>query len=154
MLLKQETVSGSGTSWARCKSAPHSRQITMPAPHSSVFYKPDALPAAQPTVSKHWRHLYQTNNEREFIRISVICKKTVTAKCNVNWLIHTVQNFSTCRKKCFYANNFYLVSGHGEKHLLRSQWQVSQASDDIHPFEPNDWITHIQCTWCHILYIH
>ena len=28
----------------------------MPAPHHSVFYRPDALPAAQPTVSKHWRH--------------------------------------------------------------------------------------------------
>ena len=35
--LKQETVSGSGISWAICKSAPHSRQITMPAPHCSVF---------------------------------------------------------------------------------------------------------------------
>ena len=53
ILLKQETVSGSGISWAVCKSAPRSRQITMPAPHHSVFYRPDALPAAQPTVSKH-----------------------------------------------------------------------------------------------------
>ena len=26
------------------------------APHRSVFYRPDALPAAQPTASKHWRH--------------------------------------------------------------------------------------------------
>jgi len=26
---------------------------TMPAPHHSVFYRPDALPAAQPTASKH-----------------------------------------------------------------------------------------------------
>jgi len=32
-----------------------SRQITMPAPHHSVFYRPDALPAAQPTASKHWK---------------------------------------------------------------------------------------------------
>ena len=38
-----------------CKSAPHSRQITTPEPHHSVFYRPDALPAAQPTASKHWR---------------------------------------------------------------------------------------------------
>ena len=30
-----------------------SRQITTPAPHHSVFYRPNALPAAQPTVSKH-----------------------------------------------------------------------------------------------------
>ena len=53
ILLEQETVSGSGISWAICKSAPRSRQITTPAPHHSVFYMPDALPAAQPTVSKH-----------------------------------------------------------------------------------------------------
>jgi len=37
ILLKQETVSGSGISWAICKSAPHSRQITMPAPHYSYW---------------------------------------------------------------------------------------------------------------------
>jgi len=41
ILLKQETVSGSGISWAvciaLCKSAPRSRQITTPAPHHSVF---------------------------------------------------------------------------------------------------------------------
>ena len=56
ILLKQEIVSGSGMRWAICNSAPRSRQITTPAPHHSVFYKPDALPAAQPTASKHWRH--------------------------------------------------------------------------------------------------
>ena len=55
ILLEQETVSGSGINWAICKSASRSRQITMPAPHHSVFYRPDAFPAAQPTVSKHWR---------------------------------------------------------------------------------------------------
>ena len=55
ILLKQETVSGSGISWAICKSAPCSRQITTPVTHHSVFYRPDALPADQPTVSKHWR---------------------------------------------------------------------------------------------------
>ena len=57
ILVKQETVSGNGISWAICKSAPCSRQITVPAPHHSVFYRPDALPAAQPTASKHWRHI-------------------------------------------------------------------------------------------------
>jgi len=81
ILLKQETVSSSGISWAIYKSAPCSRQITTPAPHHLVFlqagcpschptnsvkalraqalilpeffYRPDALPATQPTVSKH-----------------------------------------------------------------------------------------------------
>ena len=49
-------MSGSGISWAICMSAPRSRQITMPVPTTLVFYRPDALPAAQPTASKHWRH--------------------------------------------------------------------------------------------------
>jgi len=35
ILLKQETVCGNGISWAICKSAPRSRQITTPAPHHS-----------------------------------------------------------------------------------------------------------------------
>ena len=55
ILLKQETVSGSGISWAICKSALWSREIAVPAPHHSVFYRLDALPAAQPTATKHWR---------------------------------------------------------------------------------------------------
>ena len=50
-------MSGSSISWAICKSAPRCRQITMPATHHSVFYRPDALPAAQPTASKHWSYL-------------------------------------------------------------------------------------------------
>jgi len=37
ILLKQEAVSDIGISWAICKFAPRSRQITMPAPHHSVF---------------------------------------------------------------------------------------------------------------------
>ena len=56
ILLKQGTVSGSGVSRAICKSAPRSKQITTPASHHSVFYRPDDLPAVQPTSSKHWRH--------------------------------------------------------------------------------------------------
>jgi len=71
ILLKQETVSGSGISWATCKSAPRSTrslesdatvradyslttttslQTTTPAPHRSGFYRPDALPVAQASV--------------------------------------------------------------------------------------------------------
>jgi len=47
--LEQETVSGNGISWAICKSAPRLRQITMPAPHHSVFtgWMPFLLPNQQ-----------------------------------------------------------------------------------------------------------
>jgi len=48
ILLKQETVSGSGISWAICKSAPRSRQITTPAPPPLRFLQagcPSCCPA-------------------------------------------------------------------------------------------------------------
>ena len=48
ILLKQETVSGSGIRWAICKSAPRSRQITTPAPHHSVFLQA-GCPSCRPT---------------------------------------------------------------------------------------------------------
>ena len=88
ILLKQETVSGSGISWAVCKSAPRSRQITMPAPHHSVFYRPDALPAAQPTASMHWRHsLFTTWAANRFqtlmLRQTKASKWQLTLKCSL-----------------------------------------------------------------------
>ena len=66
ILLEQKTVSGSGISWAICKSAPRSRQITTPVPHHSVFYRPDALPAAQPTASKYWRPCADTVLKKKY----------------------------------------------------------------------------------------
>jgi len=39
-------------------SGHQSRQTTMPAPRHSMFYGPNALSDAQPTVSKHWRYAY------------------------------------------------------------------------------------------------
>ena len=45
ILLKQETVSGNGISWAICKSAHRSRQTTTPAPHHS------GCPSCRPTNS-------------------------------------------------------------------------------------------------------
>jgi len=65
ILLKQETVSGSGISWAICKSAPRLRQKTTPASHYWVLYSPAALPATQPAVSKHWRCHQSTNKQTD-----------------------------------------------------------------------------------------
>ena len=69
-------MSGSGISLAICKSAPCSRQITTPASHHSVSYRPDALPVAQPTASKHWRSLKIQKKFHYFpghVRIQYIC---------------------------------------------------------------------------------
>ena len=49
-------MSGSGISWAACKPAVRSTDNHASVPPLS-FYRPDALPAAQPTASKHWRQL-------------------------------------------------------------------------------------------------
>ena len=57
ILLEQETVSGSGISWAImqvCISLQADNHASTP-PLS--FYRPDALPATQPTASKYWRHI-------------------------------------------------------------------------------------------------
>ena len=50
ILLKQETVSGSGISSAICKSATRSWQIITPAPHHSVFLQA-RCPSCHPTNS-------------------------------------------------------------------------------------------------------
>ena len=50
ILLKQETVSGSGISWARCKSAPCSRQITHASTPPLSFLQA-GCPSCRPTNS-------------------------------------------------------------------------------------------------------
>ena len=50
ILLKQETVSGSGICWAICKSAPCSRRITMPAPTTEFFT--DRMPFLPPNQQR------------------------------------------------------------------------------------------------------
>jgi len=49
ILLKQETVSGSGISWAICKSAPRPRQITMQ--HTTTQFLQAGCPSCRPTKS-------------------------------------------------------------------------------------------------------
>ena len=73
ILMKQETVSGSGISWAICKSAPRSRQITMPAPHHSVFLQA-GCPFCRPTNSV----------------------KALMARHNIHIEYKAVKQFATC----------------------------------------------------------
>ena len=51
IILKQETVSGSGISWAICKSAHRSRQTTTPAPHQTPQLLQAGCPSCRPTNS-------------------------------------------------------------------------------------------------------
>ena len=78
-------MNGSGISWAICKSARCSRQLTMPAPHHSVFYRPEALPATQPTASKHRRNRQST--EGIFSNVSEMIMMT---KMNADLIVSSV----------------------------------------------------------------
>ena len=60
ILLKQETASGSGISWAIRKSAPRSRQITTPAPTTQFFT--DRMPFLHPTNSVKALKAHANNN--------------------------------------------------------------------------------------------
>ena len=95
ILLKQETVSGSGISWAICKSAPCSRQTTTPAPHHSVYYRPDALPAAQPTASKQsteGNKTKQQQTEYQWIRHAFLSQSTFGSDISNDMLPPTLRN--------------------------------------------------------------
>ena len=69
--MKQETVSGSGISWAICKSASCSRQITTPAPHHSVFFtgRMPFLPPNQQCQSTEGKALKAYNIHKQTIYI-------------------------------------------------------------------------------------
>jgi len=65
ILLKQETMSVSGISWAIYKSAPHRRQITMP-----VFIQAGCPSCCSTTASKHWdQNSNWMNKFRQLVRL-------------------------------------------------------------------------------------
>ena len=122
-------MSGSGISWAVCKSAPRSRQKTMPAPHHSVFYRPDALPAAHPTASKHWRH---------FISRLLI----ILPNCCSNSRDHSGSKCSLITSKCIiqlstskgYVRVCYVTQGSVHvhcRHWVKASWPCPRMHTDM-----------------------
>ena len=71
-----------------------SRQITTPAPHHSVFYRPDAVPDAQPTASKHWRQQLTAHAPNH---IGCECKSVnVTIVCDAIFRASNVECMGLC----------------------------------------------------------
>ena len=132
ILLKQQTMSGSVISWAICKSASRFRQITMPAPHHSVFYRPDALLAAQPTASEHWRQY-----KPSYIRRKQTVIHLPTPPENVTTLTCELQNFFIWLKVCcvlsnvggFQESQLWVVVGGSENNQL---WSVTTGMSGKH----------------------
>ena len=86
-------MSGSGISWAVCKSAPCSRQITTPAPHHSVFYRPCALPATQPstegnnnTVPNDHKILLRCVNVFSLLECNETSSRSSVVLCMCHWM--------------------------------------------------------------------
>ena len=87
----------SGISWTICKqSAPRFRQTITPTPHRSNFYRPDAFPNAQPTVSKHRRHNRLSHKPTLFFSSSAV--------------IDFVLSSLTSRSLCSFSSPISLLS--------------------------------------------
>jgi len=84
ILLKQETVTGNGIRWDICKSAPSSRQITMPAPHHSVFTgRMPFLPPNQQRQSTEGETSKLVNSQQNIFWTSYIIKTFKILFCNI-----------------------------------------------------------------------
>jgi len=98
-------VNGIGISWAICKSAPCSRQMTTPAPHHSVFYRPDALTATQSTAPKALRAAIvatlpwevQKSHFLQYYSYILLIIYVISDERNCNPLAHSTW-------KCHYTN--------------------------------------------------
>jgi len=120
-------VSGSGISWAICKSAPCSRQTTTPAPHHSFFTgRMPFLPPNQQRQSTEGKihrltahkidstafffHFGEMKNDKEpgYSNISLKCKTLWNSSTRSQILagitVTEIQNNSTVRKFCWQAH--------------------------------------------------
>jgi len=120
-----------------CKSTPRSRHTTIPAPHRSVFYRPDALPAAQPTASKHWRQQRNTHivimAQQHFSFLLHLFWTSVFSPYEDRWRKSAVHAWTltstahhqkdltiTVRSFAFSAST--LLAGHQEEHPNCKSW--------------------------------
>jgi len=76
------------------------RTSQCPPPPSPIFYRPDTLPAAPPTVSKHWRQLYLTYSVSKKILCSLYC--SVYICWPISTLFGTEYIGITCNTKVIY----------------------------------------------------
>ena len=106
ILLKHETMSGSGISWAICNSAPRSRQITTPAPHCSVFLQA-GCPSCCPTKSV----LTNTGN-KYFCHLSCKMRQILYKKYQFMWpvIVTEVWHNLICVEKMPLNFNWWILS--------------------------------------------
>jgi len=111
ILLKQDTVSGSGISWDICKSATRSRLITMPAPHHSVFFtgRVSFLPP---------------NQQRQRTEGSIYTRNTMQVRRQASQLTASV-----CSLECTFALRTQLTTLHSKQVTRKLVSAKSQTVD-------------------------
>ena len=95
-LLKQDTLSGSGISWAICESASHSRQITMPVPHHSSFFK-GQMPFLPPYQQRQSTTDYNTCDNNNLSYVQQLVTDHHSWLCShATWLHHWHKDAAAC----------------------------------------------------------
>jgi len=115
-------VSGSGISWAICKSTPRSRQITTPAPRHSVFtgWMPFLLPIQQHQSTEG------TNDNNKWYEQQISVVGCLWYHRNQSWRLENTRWFLWKRFSCCW--NLVIEPRHG------SQWKqesLFQAAADV-----------------------
>ena len=115
--LKQETVSGSGISWGICKSAPRSRQTTMPAPHHSSFLQA-GCPSCRPANSV--KALKEHNNLIIYVNCHTINTVAYTSLCSATAQPENVALPTAFAQRCCSNPSIYpaACSGNAARLLL------------------------------------
>jgi len=135
IFVKQETASGSGISWAICKSAHRSRQITTPAPHHSVFT--GQMPFLPPNQQR------QSTEGRTLIGSYALLVKREPSSCYL--MTRTVQNrFKHPQTRCSYCPHCCIKICFGRMlwrkvmihwcrlYCIAEFWEVSATVADCH----------------------
>jgi len=135
---------GSGISSTICKSfAPSFRVQT--DDHASTsplsFYRPNALPAAQPSESKHWRHKHWRHNNRP-ISLKVIYYLLIIIIPNQHLAsIQQVHTSKLCHKcKSMFHNNVFNMK-------KTSTWNKESYIHQISYKTFNNSFTTVLITW-------
>ena len=138
------------------KSAPCSRQITMPAPHHSVFYRLYALTAAQPTASRHRRQEIQ-----EILKASRKPGAITEADCvqsSVLWTLHLLMDnkqnraptwvSTECNPRHNWTSKFTEARCvcASQAQIVHRQWiPANQQHAHTHTVSKQNLTTHITC---------
>ena len=120
---------------------PYANLHRAPAPHYSVFYWPDALPAAQPTASKHWRHRHIHRTHRRHSSYITGLRNTLILQSGI-WKIHNTHLMTGN----YWITKTATASTRTQSCLFQSPPQNSQKTQQLNGMSPllSEHTTHVK----------